>query len=52
MKLLKTKFILIVILTIILNANCAPHCDDEDYRRDQKVAALPKTDSLEVSIVD
>lgn len=52
MKMLKIRIILTIILITILNANCAPHCDDEDYARDKKEAALYQKDSLHVSIVD
>lgn len=52
MKMLKIRIILTIILITILNAKCAPHCDDEDYARDKKEAALYQKDSLHVSIVD
>jgi hypothetical protein len=49
----RTVFLaLIVFCMTILHTNCAPHCDDEDYTRDQKKAALQKQDSLDVPIVN
>lgn len=39
-------------LILMLNANCAPHCDDEDYRHDEKKAYTIHTDTLNVSLTD
>lgn len=42
----------IVFFIAVLAYSCSPHCDDEDYTRDQKEAALHKTDSISVSEFD
>lgn len=43
------KIILTLFLILLLNIRCSPHCDDEDYTRDEKEAAIYKSDSLTVS---
>jgi hypothetical protein len=40
--------ILITFFVALINSNCSPHCDDEDYTRDQKEAALYHKDSLKI----
>ena len=42
------KIILTMFLILLVNIRCAPHCDDEDYTRDKKEAAIYKSDSLKV----
>jgi hypothetical protein len=53
MKILNFKIILIFFILALLSVNCAPHCDDEDYRNDEKEAAVIKhSDSLDVTKID
>ncbi|WP_394776463.1 hypothetical protein [Flavobacterium sp.] len=53
MKILNFKVVLIGFILALLSVNCAPHCDDEDYRQDEKKAAVIKhSDSLEVKKID
>ncbi|MEL1255928.1 hypothetical protein AAEO57_19200 [Flavobacterium sp. DGU38] len=40
------KIVAIVFFISVTGYSCSPHCDDEDYTRDQKEAALHKTDSI------
>lgn len=50
---MKKSYLAIILLTIfvaLINSNCSPHCDDEDYTRDQKEAVLHKKDSLKILI--
>ena len=42
------QIIFIFFLIAVLHTNCSPHCDDEDYTRDQKEAAL-HADTLSVA---
>ncbi|WP_276381106.1 hypothetical protein [Flavobacterium sp. H4147] len=42
----------LVLLISLLNYSCAPHCDDEDYRKDPPQANIYKVDSLKVSDLD
>jgi hypothetical protein len=49
MKMKSVPYFLIIFLTTFLLINCAPHCDDEDYTRDQKAIVYHK-DSLHVII--
>lgn len=49
MRILNYKTFLITFCIILLHINCAPHCDDEDYTRDQKKPAAVKRDSLDFS---
>lgn len=42
------QIIFIFFLIAVLHTNCSPHCDDEDYTRDQKEAAL-QADTLRIS---
>jgi len=48
MKKQKLQFLFIFFLIAVLHTNCSPHCDDEDYTRDQKEAAL-HADTLSVA---
>ncbi|TDP00220.1 hypothetical protein EV144_101856 [Flavobacterium sp. 270] len=36
----------------MINANCAPNCDDEDYRRDAEEAYTIHTDTIYMSLTD
>ncbi len=42
--------ILIVVFISLISSNCSPHCDDEDYTRDQKEALLHQKDSIKILI--
>lgn len=46
------RIIAVVFFISVLGYSCSPHCDDEDYTRDQKEAELHKTDSISVSEFD
>jgi len=46
------KIILILNFVAILYLNCAPHCDDEDYKPDKKEVALKHSDSLNTVKID
>lgn len=35
----------IVIFLTFINTNCSTHCDDEDYTRDEKEAALHRDEN-------
>lgn len=50
MKKLNLKVIFILFLLAFLNINCSPHCDDEDYTREQNEAVIHYKDSLAISI--
>ncbi|MBZ4042120.1 hypothetical protein [Flavobacterium hibisci] len=42
--------ILLVAFVAIISSNCSPHCDDEDYTRDQKEAVLHQKDSVKILV--
>lgn len=48
----KTYLTIILIIAFIsfISSNCSPHCDDEDYTRDQKEAVLSQKDSVKILI--
>ncbi len=48
----KTQLNIILVITIIafISSNCSPHCDDEDYTRDQKETVLHQKDSIKILI--
>jgi hypothetical protein len=42
--------IFIAVFVALINSNCSPHCDDEDYTRDQNEAVLYQKDSLKILV--
>lgn len=50
MKKLNFTIILFTIFVSLINTNCSPHCDDEDYTRDENEAVLHQKDSLKILI--
>ncbi|WP_281233188.1 hypothetical protein [Flavobacterium gelatinilyticum] len=49
MKILTLRIAIIAFLISLLSYSCAEHCDDEDYRREEREASLYHADSLRVS---
>ena len=52
MKYFSSAFVILIILAPVVNYGCAPHCDDEDYAKDQKNPSLHKTDTLAKEQID
>lgn len=52
MKKFKILFIIIVVLTSVLNYGCEHLCEDESSSATHKEAFLHKTDTLNVSKID
>lgn len=52
MKKFKILFIIIIVLTSVLNYGCEHLCGDEDSPRVQKEASYQKVDTLNTSHID